>query len=211
MRLRLPFAGSEALSENFSGLGQDLFVLMLLDGKRSGTYLEIGANDPIKSSNTYLLEKTFGWTGVSVEIGKVYQRRFELFRKNKLVCADARRLSYRGEFTNPVDYLSLDIDPPEQTLEALENVIAEGLVFRAITFEHDFYNFGCGPQVRENSRAFLEEAGYVLLVADVSFNGLRCEDWWVHPDLVDLDRASALAQGGPVNFDSFISGTETDD
>lgn len=211
MKLRLTFAGSEALQTSYAGLGQDLFVLMLLDGKRSGTYLEIGANDPIKSSNTYLLEKTFGWTGVSVEIGKVYQRRFELFRTNKLVCADARRLSYKNLFEGPVDYLSLDIDPPEQTFEALETILSDGLTFRVITFEHDFYNFGCGPKVREESREFLEAEGYVLLVADVSFNGLRCEDWWVHPDLVDVERAAALAHGGPVDFSSFVFGTETAD
>lgn len=211
MRLRLPFAGSDSLEESYSGLGQDLFVLMLLDGKRSGTFLEIGANDPIKSSNTYLLEKSFGWTGVSVEIGKVYERRFNLFRKSNLVLADARRLDYRGILPSPIDYLSVDIDPPENTFEALEAVVSAGLRFRVATFEHDYYNFGCGPKIRLESREFLEAEGYELLVADVSFNGLRCEDWWVDTNLVDLDRAIALWHTGPVDFDSFIAGVECDD
>lgn len=212
MRLRLPFAGSDALARNYSGLGQDLFVLMLLDGKRDGSYLEIGSNDPMEASNTYLLERSFDWTGISVEINGHFKNRFERFRKNRLVCADARRLSYKREFPpGPIDYLSVDIDPPERTFEALANIIGEGLSFRVITFEHDYYNFGCGPQVREDSREFLQGEGYELLVGDVSFNGLRCEDWWVKPELVDLDRALALAHGGPVNFNEFISGEERDD
>ena len=184
---------------------------MALDGKLRGTYLEIGSNDPVKDSNTYLLEKTFGWTGVSVEINGHFARRFQLFRRNKLIHADARKVSFSGFFDGPIDYLSLDIDPPEQTFDALENLLAEGLTFRVITFEHDFYNFGAGPRVRDDSRDLLTASGYELLVGDVSFNGLRCEDWWIKPELVDPGRAFALSCVGPINFNEYIEGAFFDD
>ena len=210
MNLRLPFEGAERLDKSYSGLGQDLFVLMLLDGLSNGTYLEVGANDPVVSNNTYLLEKVFGWTGLSVDISKVFERRFKLFRQNTFVSADARRIAYRPFFGSVIDYLSLDIDPPEQTYEALANILGEGLSFKVLTFEHDYYMMGSGPRVRTESRDLLESYGYELLVADVSFNGLRCEDWWINPDFIDPSRAAVLAHAGPIDFNDYISGTDRD-
>ena len=40
------------VSENYSQANQDLFVLKVLDFKRNGTYLEIGAYEPVSISNT---------------------------------------------------------------------------------------------------------------------------------------------------------------
>jgi hypothetical protein len=41
---------------------------------------------------------------------------------------------------------------------------------------------------REKSREFLSSKGYVLVVNDISPDGIsNFEDWWVHPDLVDVD------------------------
>jgi hypothetical protein len=50
-----------------SQAGQELFVIAMTQGRRNGTWLEIGCGDPIRSNNTYLLEKRFGWTGVSID------------------------------------------------------------------------------------------------------------------------------------------------
>ena len=62
-RLKFKFDGIEEISENFSQAYQDMFVLSMLDGKRNGYYLEIGAFDGISLSNTYLLEKNWmGWS-----------------------------------------------------------------------------------------------------------------------------------------------------
>jgi len=38
---------------------QDMFVLSVLKGKKNGTYLEIGAQEPIFQNNTAILEKDF--------------------------------------------------------------------------------------------------------------------------------------------------------
>ena len=50
-----------------SQLGQDLYVLSFYQHKRNGYFIEIGANDGITLSNTYLLEKEYGWTGICAE------------------------------------------------------------------------------------------------------------------------------------------------
>lgn len=46
---------------------QDLFVLSQLDFKRNGYFVEFGASNGINLSNTYLLEKEYGWTGILAE------------------------------------------------------------------------------------------------------------------------------------------------
>lgn len=52
---------------NYSQIKQDLKVLSFYDNKRNGFFIEIGANDGINLSNTYLLEKDFDWNGICVE------------------------------------------------------------------------------------------------------------------------------------------------
>lgn len=39
----------------------------MLDYKRNGTYVEIGCHDPEYINNTYVLEKYFNWTGISLD------------------------------------------------------------------------------------------------------------------------------------------------
>lgn len=52
----------------YSQLGQDHWVIHeALPGKRNGYFIDIGAYDGRTCSNTYTLEKRFGWTGICVE------------------------------------------------------------------------------------------------------------------------------------------------
>ena len=50
-----------------SQAGQELFVVAMTQGRHHGTWLEIGCGDPVRSSNTYLLEKRLDWTGISID------------------------------------------------------------------------------------------------------------------------------------------------
>lgn len=50
-----------------SQAGQDLFVIALTQGKKNGRWLELGCGYPKQVSNTWLLEKEFGWTGTSID------------------------------------------------------------------------------------------------------------------------------------------------
>lgn len=52
---------------HFGQLAQDLFVLWMLAEKRGGYFVEIGAGDGQTLSNTVLLEREYGWTGLLVE------------------------------------------------------------------------------------------------------------------------------------------------
>lgn len=50
-----------------SQYGQDVFVLSEIGFPRRGFFVEFGAHDGVKFSNTYLLEKELGWTGILAE------------------------------------------------------------------------------------------------------------------------------------------------
>jgi hypothetical protein len=55
-----------------SQIGQDLFALYSLNWKRDGYFVEFGATNGVDLSNTYLLEKNFGWKGILAEPAKVW-------------------------------------------------------------------------------------------------------------------------------------------
>ena len=48
-------------------LFQDLFALFALNLKKNGVLVEFGATNGVNLSNTVLLERQFGWTGILAE------------------------------------------------------------------------------------------------------------------------------------------------
>jgi FkbM family methyltransferase len=56
-----------SLKDTYSQINQDLKVLDHYNKKRNGYFVEIGANDGISLSNTYLLEKKYNWKGICIE------------------------------------------------------------------------------------------------------------------------------------------------
>ncbi len=192
-RLKLGFPKAELIERNFSQAGQDLFVLSLLNGKRDGVFLDLGCNHPIVINNTFLLESNFGWNGLSVDIE---QDLFELFvfRNSQTLIADCTKLDWELVLeklgTSSIDYLSLDLEPPNITLECLKGIPFDKVEFSVITFEHDAYR--SGDTVREPSRRLLEDHGYRRVCSNVRLEGLQFEDWYCNPKFVDAERVAAL-------------------
>ena len=60
-------AALEILRTTTSQLRQELFVLATLNFKRNGFFVEFGATDGVTLSNTNLLEKSYGWSGILAE------------------------------------------------------------------------------------------------------------------------------------------------
>jgi hypothetical protein len=57
-----------------SEIFQDIFVLTVAREKRNGLFVEFGAGDGVSSSNTHMLEKEFGWTGILAEPNRTSPR-----------------------------------------------------------------------------------------------------------------------------------------
>jgi FkbM family methyltransferase len=58
----------ELLHQGSTGLNElDLRLIEAITPKPSGYFVELGANDGVRQSNTYKLQKQFGWTGLLIE------------------------------------------------------------------------------------------------------------------------------------------------
>jgi hypothetical protein len=177
--------------EYYSQAGQDLFALEMTNHKRGGYYCEIGGGHPFESNNTFLLEQSYDWKGLSIEFDSDLASRYNRLRSNPCHCSDATRFDYvsffaQHGFPTQIDYLSLDIDPAPTTYRALEHLPLDQYRFSVITYEHDAYLSGAEFMVK--SRELLRERGYQLVVANVKSFGRDFEDWWVDPKTVPETR-----------------------
>ena len=188
--LKTKFTGAESIENNWSQSMQDMFVLSMLDGKRNGVYVEIGADQPRVISNTYLLEKDFDWSGISFELDADKVAFFNTIRENKCLCEDATLYNYKSLFEElnypkQIDYLQLDIDPAEGTLRALKALPLDDYRFSVITYETDVYS--SGADIQDEQIEILESHGYQLVAKNVKCEGNPYEDWWVDPAIVSED------------------------
>ena len=201
-----------------SQAGQDKFILNVLKKKRNGTFLELGAHDPININNTYTLEKDFGWKGIMVEYDEKYLDGYKQHRENSVhVISDATKIDYKklfedNEMPENVDYLQIDLEANNgstmETLEKLDNEIFDKHKFAVVTFEHDYYCAGDYKSTREKSREVFNKRGYVPVFEDIHEcePSIVFEDWYVHPDLVDMDYVNDLKMN---NARKYIKNTMT--
>lgn len=187
---------------------QESFVLNVLNEKKNGIFLEIGGHDPVSLSNTYLLEKEFGWSGFSLEIERKFSRKYNRKRLNPSICADATSFDYldyleTNGYPEIIDYLQVDIEPAYQTLAALLRVPIDKFKFRVITFEHDVYADPDNQRVLDVARTVLSSYGYLLVAGNVKNHGNPYEDWFVHPDLVNEELYLPFKSDGLEYLDIF--------
>ena len=104
----------ELLECSKSHLRQDIFVLHELQFKRNGFFVEFGAANGVRSSNTYLLEKQFDWTGILSEPARVFH---DHLRQNRTAHIDTRCVWKESGAT--IEFLESD----EPELSTIENFV----------------------------------------------------------------------------------------
>lgn len=77
-------------------LRQDIFALSQLSYKRNGFFVEFGAADGIYLSNSYLLEKKYGWNGILSEPAKIWHNDL---KKNRSVNIEEKCVWINSEET----------------------------------------------------------------------------------------------------------------
>ena len=182
---KFSFPGIETIDRNHSRHFQDMFVLSVLDGKRDGTFIEIGSGDPYVFNNTALLEEKFDWTGISIDNNDRFCYQHSRKRKTQILNADAAQIDYKLFFKmncleTYTDFLRINAETA--SLEVLNKIPFNTHEFMVIQFQHN----ACwwGPQFREESRKILSQIGYVLMVPDAAMSETEnYEDWWVHPQI----------------------------
>jgi len=182
--LKFKFRNVELITQCYSQSWQDFFVLTALDGKKQGTWLELGAGCPDAQTNTYLLETVFNWSGISVDIQSFPYSDYSSIRpKAEYVISDATKIDYTKllkDMPATIDYLQVDIDQ-----EWLPTFI-KSQEFSVITHETDVFT----GNNAEPSRQFYQDHGYLLLVKNVAVrdSDTDCwqpfEDWYVNPRTV---------------------------
>jgi hypothetical protein len=201
--------------------GQDKFVINILKEKCNGFFLEIGSNDPIEINNSYILEKKYNWKGIMIEYDKKFKDLYKIHRSNSIhIFEDATKINYKdllkeNNFPNNIDYLQIDIEADNgstiKALEILDESVMDNYKFSVITFEHDYkYNNKADivKYTREKSREIFKKRGYVCVFPDVHniipYNVF--EDWYVHPDLVDMKYVNNLILN---NKDKYVPNENT--
>lgn len=207
-KLKISFPNIENIDRNYSETFQDLFVLAANKGQQCLKYLEIGAAGPVECNNTYLLENKFDWKGISIDYDKTKVDQWKGVRKNKVICVDALTINYTDLLTSfssdsTYGYLQIDCEPPDVSFKILLKIPFNKFKFAAITFEHDYYQTGVPKEYRELSRNYLKAFGYVPVIENVSSIGTAFpyEDWYIHPDLVDINILKSIINIGSDGVD----------
>jgi hypothetical protein len=94
-------------------------------------------------------------------------------------------------YTTTIDYLQIDCDPAHISYETLLKIPLHAYEFKVITFEHDHSKDETG-EVRENSRKYLEQKGYTLILTNIGKDDIAVEDWWVNPKHVDINKLKPI-------------------
>jgi hypothetical protein len=204
---------------SFSQVKQDLFAINCLKFKKDGFFVEIGGNDPIICSNTYLLEKDYNYKGIIVEMDSSFLPLYHEHRKNSIpIINNATKINYLNKFNDlnvpkNIDYLSFDLDIDNnstlETLQLFDQQIFMNYKFAVITFEHDIYRKDWTPilnynsnNTRNKSREIFEKYGYIRVFSDVSHNNNPFEDWYIHPDLIDMNYINELIQKNKKHYNN---------
>lgn len=198
------------LKTYYGQVEQDKFVLKILKQLKNGFFLEIGSNHPINSNNTYVLEKKYNWKGIMIEYDDKWLESYKIKRPNSIhIIDDATKIDYAKLFQKNnvpinIDYLQIDLEANNgstlDTLKKLNNEVMDKYKFATITFEHDIYHTNY-LNTRNISREIFKNRGYIRVFSDINNGGRHpFEDWYVHPDLVDMDFINKIIENNIKNY-----------
>lgn len=206
-------------SWSLSQAGQDAWVFgEVFNEKRGGFFLDIGAHDGVTISNTFLLERRYGWSGICIEANPSTFR--SLARNRRCTCLNVCLDRQRGEVEFATrDVLGGIVDPNLDNnahavgsnvirlatvplIEVLDsqrapNVIdylsidVEGAEERVLdSFDFDRYRFNCITIERPSVklRTLLEAKGYELIK---EIKGLDC--FYVHREHLEDYKANLFS------------------
>ena len=111
-----------------SQLYQDICASFIIGDKFEKTFLEFGATDGYRLSNSYLLENSFNWKGALSEPSPQWHNTLKINRKNSIIITDCiwketgKKLDFFlsdvGEYSTINDYIENEIKSmPANTLE----------------------------------------------------------------------------------------------
>lgn len=170
----------------------------------NGTYIEIGAHKPHQRSNTSALER-LGWRGFGVELDTRLQHLWvDSNRHNPVYWSNAVTFDYvaacrEQNLPGRINFLQVDIEPPENTFEALKTVVQQGIEFDFISFEHDKY---CqATDLDPVVSAWLADRGYKVAVYNVCARRKRNPGVWSHIETWYVNKDIAF---GPIDFFDWI-------
>ena len=127
-RVKKVAVSQDQVSEKFrrdaySQEGEDLLLLKLLQWKRNGFYLDVGAHHPYRYSNTAILNRDFGWSGCNIDPLPGTKELFDQYRRGDInievgVAGENGRMTFFH--FNPEAYSTFD------SIKA-EKLIAQGV------------------------------------------------------------------------------------
>jgi hypothetical protein len=197
---------------------QDKYVLNILSEKKDGFFLEIGSNHPIEINNTFILEQKYNWKGLMIEYCNNWLNDYKKYRPNSVhIINDATKINYKELFQSNnvpknIDYLQIDLEANNgstlSTLKKMNLEVMDDYTFATVTFEHDIYHTNY-LNTRLESREIFKNRGYIMVFSDVNnLNENPYEDWYVHPDLVDMDKVNSIIDLNKDNYKSNVKSQE---
>ena len=110
--------GSAKLEGLSSQFGEDEFLLKHGHLPRKGVFVDVGAGDPVRFSNTHYLERS-GWTGICIDADP---KQVELLRRVRTCAVEWAAV---GSSTGPVELLQCADHDYSTTLDHLYGIAAE--------------------------------------------------------------------------------------
>ena len=114
-------------SASVSQFGQDKWIYEAFDEQREGYFVDIGAADGVRISNTFVLEQRYGWHGLCIEANSVT---FEVLKQQRNAtcinaCIDAGssevKFALRGDVGGIIDE-DFDNSPSDSAADTIVNL-----------------------------------------------------------------------------------------